>query len=92
MTRYRSIGERMRSALQRGARPAALTEVVTDWSTAWRKEQEEIVADLDAAIDAMDRTALRSAAGQLHEITAKRFDGLAGVFRRLLETRNPDNK
>lgn len=84
MSRHRSIGERMRSASQRGARPGALADVVADWAASWRREQMDVSRLLDDAIAANDQTALRSAAGQLYEINARKFDGLDGVLRRLL--------
>jgi hypothetical protein len=78
----------MRSASQRGARPEALAEVVADWSASWRREQEGVSRLLDDAIARMDRDALRSAAGQLYEINSRKFDGLDGVLRRLLDRTN----
>jgi hypothetical protein len=80
--RHRSIGERLRSAKS----PAAKQATVDAWVSDWRRDQEDAVRQLDAAIDMMDRVALRSAAGQLYEITTKRFDGLATVVRKLTET------
>jgi DNA-binding XRE family transcriptional regulator len=44
MSKHRSIGERMLSASNRGARPEALAEVVTDWAASWRREQEAVPA------------------------------------------------
>lgn len=77
--RYRSIGERLRQAKSPEARQAT----VSSWSAAWQREQEDILRQLDAAIDVMDRSELRSAAGQLHEVTSKRFVGLQTVLRKL---------
>ena len=85
MSKHRSIGERMRSASNAGARPGALREVATDWALAWRREQVEVSKLLDDAIARSDRHAIKSAAGQLYEINARKFDGLDGVLRRLLD-------
>ena len=87
--RDKSIGQRLRSATQRGARPDAVDDVVADWSAAWRREQEEIIAELDDAIQRMDHRALVSCAGQLHGVTGRRFTGLDSVLRRLLSLRRP---
>lgn len=78
-TKYRSIGQR----LQRARSDATRQEIITDWARAWQREQEDIVAQMDYAIGIGDLDAIRSAAGQLNEVTRKRFDGLKAVIRSL---------
>lgn len=79
MSKRRSIGER----LQKARSPEVIAEIVTDWSADWRRDQMDIVRQLETAIQTMDYDALCSATGQLKSVTEKRFDGLAGVVRRL---------
>lgn len=85
MTKRRSIGERLKSARS----PEAISATVTDWAADWRRDQMDIVRQLEQAIGddpaAMDWDDLCSATGQLKSVTEKRFDGLAGVIRRLTD-------
>lgn len=85
MTKRRSIGERLKSARS----SEAIRETVTDWAADWRRDQMDIVRQFERAVQAMDYDALCSATGQLKSVTEKRFEGLAGIVRRL--TSQPAN-
>lgn len=76
----RSIGQRLRKAKSAEVK----AEVVREWSLAWQAEQEVVVAQLDRARREGDWQAVASAAGQLHEISSKRFAALPGVLHHLL--------
>ena len=88
LSKRRSIGERLKAARS----PEARLETVTDWVADWRRDQMDIVRQLEQAIGddpaAMDWDDLSSATGQLRSVTERRFEGLAGLVRRLTEQTN----
>jgi hypothetical protein len=79
MPTHRSIRER----LERAKSPAAKRETAYDWALSWREDQTDIVRQLQRAIEADDYDGLCRATGQLKEVTAKRFVGLASVIEGL---------
>lgn len=85
MTKHRSIGQRLKSARS----PEALHATLADWAADWRRDQMDILRQLELAIgddpEAIDYDALCSATGQLRSVTEKRFEGLVGVIRRLTD-------
>jgi hypothetical protein len=58
---------------------------VTDWAFDWRRDQMDIVEQLEDAIKTMDYDAFCSATGQLKAVTEKRFTGLQTVLDRLID-------
>lgn len=73
---HKSIGIKVRSAKTQEGR-IALSKA---WLSGWQDEQTKLLARLDLAIEIWDYDDLCVVAGQLRELTKKRFDGLYSIL------------
>lgn len=75
----RSIAER----LQRAKSLDVKAEVVADWAANWQREHDDLVAQLERAVSAMDYDALCSITGQIKAVGQKRHGALPCVLTTL---------
>lgn len=77
---HRSINQR----LKRAKSPAAKSEIISEWVSSWKHEQNQLIKSLEKAVsqDNYDNTCI--ALGQLKTVLDKKMSALPGVFLDLI--------